>query len=126
MRRAALAVLAVGLAACGSTAAPAATASDQQLKDAVTTYSNAYLGGDGASAFNLLSSRCQLSIGMQQISAQATAAHSVYGVLPISTINVDSESGSRATVSYTYAVTTLNQSHQPWVLQGGSWRYDNC
>ncbi len=99
---------------------------NQELKAAVQAYSNDYLGGNGAGAFALLSSRCQLTLGLQQVTALASAAKSVYGVVPITSITIDSDSGGKATVSYTYPVTTLNQSQQPWVLEGGSWKYDHC
>ena len=101
-------------------------AQNQQLKDAVQAYSNDYLGGNGAGAFALLSSRCQLTIGLQQETSLASAAKTVYGVLPIISFTVDSNSGREATVSYTYSVTTLDQRQQPWVLEGGSWKYNHC
>jgi hypothetical protein len=96
------------------------------LQAAVEAYSSDYLGGNGAGAFALLSSRCQLAIGSQQLDAEANAAEALYGALPISSFTVDSINGTQATVSYTYAVATLDQSDQPWVLESGGWRYDNC
>ena len=149
----ALAFLAFGVSACGSTApnpnqnipaslntagltpgaSPTVAATTgtaqtpaQQLQAAVQAYSNTYLGGNGTAAFALLSTRCQQSIGLPQISSEASAAKDIYGVLPLASFTIDSMSGSMATVSYTYAVTTLNQSNQAWILQGSSWRYDGC
>jgi len=109
-----------------STTALSLQAQNQQLKDAVQAYSNDYLGGNGAGAFALLSSHCQLTIGLQQETSLASVAKTVYGVLPIISFTVDSDSGREATVSYTYSVTTLDQTQQPWVLEGGSWKYNHC
>jgi hypothetical protein len=77
-------------------ASPVATPANPALQAAVEAYSSDYLGGYGAGAF------------------------------PISSFTVDSINGTQATVSYTYAVATLDQSDQPWVLESGGWRYDNC
>jgi hypothetical protein len=107
-------------------ASPVATPANPALQAAVEAYSSDYLGGNGAGAFALLSSRCQLAIGSQQLDAEANAAAALYGALPISSFTVDSINGTQATVSYTYAVATLDQSNQPWVLEAGAWRYDNC
>ena len=143
-----LAAMALGLSACGSTvpaatatstshqsqpsvvppatSAPATATQDQPLRAAVQAYSDAYLGGDGATAFNLQSARCQQTIGLQQMTSLASAAKSIYGVLPLTSFMVDSNSVSTATVTYTYAVAKMDQSDQRWVLQGGSWKYDGC
>lgn len=99
---------------------------DQALKTAVTEYSNAYLAGKGLAAFDLLSARCQRSIGEAQIITLASGAQRLYGDLPITALTVISNDGTKATVTYTYVVTTLNQSNQPWVFEGGGWKYDNC
>jgi len=55
-----------------------------------------------------------------------SAAASLYGTLPVTSFTVNSNSDSQATVTYTYAVAKLNQSQQPWVVEGGSWKDDNC
>ena len=139
---------ATALAACGSTAgattttapvAPATSSSgtidatvaatpsgNQQLQAAVEAYSAAYLTGKGTAAYALLSSRCQQLVGLPQMISLTSAAASLYGTLPVTSFTVNSNSDSQATVTYTYAVAKLNQSQQPWVVEGGSWKDDNC
>jgi hypothetical protein len=139
---------ATALAACGSTAgtttttasvAPATSSSgtidatvaatpsgNQQLQAAVQAYSAAYLTGKGTAAYALLSSRCQQLVGLPQMISLTSAAASLHRALPVTSFTVNSNSGSQATVTYTYAVAKLNQSQQPWVIEGGSWKDDNC
>jgi hypothetical protein len=144
MRVAVLVLAALGLVACANAvpsssgtvsptaaaATPTAVAStpnaDQQLQAAVQSYSAAYLGGNGAAAYALLTARCQQSVGLSQMMSLTSAAASLYGALPITSLTVNSDSGSQATVTYTYAVAKLNQSQQPWVVEGGSWKDDHC
>jgi len=102
-----------------------ATAADA-LRAAVQAYSDAYLGGQGTAAFAMISPRCQQMIGSNELKSAANEAKSLYGVLPLTSFTVNSNSGTSATVTYTYAVATLNQSNQPWTLVGGQWKYDHC
>ncbi|MGH9060072.1 MAG: hypothetical protein ACRDZY_11250 [Acidimicrobiales bacterium] len=130
-----MAVCVAAVSACGSTAAPlstgppssaAPTSGDQTLKAAVEAYSNDYLGGKGSAAFSFLSQRCQQSVGEAQLSALASAARSLYGVVPLSSFTVVSDDGSKAVVSYTYPTAKLNQSNQPWISENGEWKDDGC
>jgi hypothetical protein len=105
---------------------PTTTALADPLRSAVEAYTRAYLGGDGATAFAMLSARCKLAIGSQQMNAAASDANSLYGVMPLTSFSVDSRTATHATVSYGLAVSKLDQTNQPWVLENGSWKYDHC
>ena len=34
--------------------------------------------------------------------------------------------GNQARVTYTYTVASINQEQEPWVLEDGAWREDDC
>jgi hypothetical protein len=112
----------LGVTACGGSSKP----DPAPLKAAVTDYSSAYLGGHGDAAFALMSARCQAATPKAQMDSLASAAQSLYGALPIKTLTVDSQAASDASVSYTYAVSKLDQTHQHWVKESGAWKYDGC
>ena len=144
----AFSALALGLTACGgesntsgsetTTASPPAspttplpTVSPTQdasvaLKDAVTAYSTAYLGGDGPQAYALLSARCKARVSAEQMQSMTRSANATYGQQPIQTLVVDDQSGDLARVTYTYTVPAINQTREPWVRESGQWLEDDC
>lgn len=119
MIRAPLAALALlTLSACGG------GSDTEPLESAVRDYSDAYLGGDGQAAYDLMSERCQSTMTVDDMKTLANAAKDTYGELDIKSIDAEVD-GDSGTVTYTYDVETLNQTDQPWVNEDG-WRYDNC
>lgn len=117
---------ATGQAQTSAPATSAAAPDQAALERAVRDYSAAYLGGDPAKAFGLLSKRCQLRLGQQQMADAVSMAKDQYGPQDITSLHVDTLQGTLARVTYTYADTTLNQSSEPWVAEGGQWREDDC
>jgi len=114
-----------------STSAPNAGASapasgTNDLRSAAQTYSNAYLTGRGAQAFDLLSKRCKASMGKAEFLATVHAAKQEFGIaLPFKSFSAEIN-GMQARVTYTFAVSSINQDHEPWVNEGGSWHEDDC
>lgn len=108
-----------------STAAPSAD-STAALRAAVQRYSDAYLTGTTSTAWGILSARCQAKIGRDSFDAETGDAKSVYGsALPF--VSFDAQvAGSMARVTYTYSVSAIDQTGQPWSLEHGSWHYDGC
>lgn len=119
--------------ACGSStdtpdkeAIPATTTSKVKLYQAVKAYSDAYLTGDGETAYNLLSTRCQDTIGKQPFMDEVAAAKSTFGdAMPFKSFNGMAD-GDQARVTYTYSVAAIDQEEQPWTREDGSWKYDDC
>jgi hypothetical protein len=107
-----------------TTTTPAADPSSD-LKAAVHAYSKAYLTGDGASAYAMLTKRCRTKLALSEFAAASESAKSLYGNVPIKTLDVK-VNGTKATATYTYAVATINQTDQPWVFESGAWHYDQC
>lgn len=125
---AAFGVVAALLAVMAGLSSPQATAATPKfsLKHAVTAYSNAYLGGDGAKAYSLLSKRCEHFIDEATLESYADAAKSLYGKLRIKSFKAKIVNARSARVTYTYVVHRLDQKNQSWVKQGGRWRYNDC
>jgi hypothetical protein len=114
-------------AATGRPAAGKAASSDKDaLTAAVKAYSAAYFKPDPDAGYALLSKRCRAQIGSEAYRTALTQAVSTYGHQAVKSVTVDSLAGDMARVSYTYGVPALNQKGQPWVREGGDWRYDSC
>ena len=121
-----LAVVAVvALTGCGGSKA-AATHDSAALRASVEGYSAAYLSGDGAGAWRLLSSRCRTRISEGEMLRMTPLAAKMYGDQSIETLKIVSLSGNMARVTYTFQKAELTQSRQPWVKEGGQWLKDNC
>ncbi|MEV6569941.1 hypothetical protein [Streptomyces sp. NPDC051577] len=141
--RIALAAAALALTGCSSTtsepkadakpaSSPAAAAPKEDparadLEAAVRAYSAAYFKPDGKAAHAALSKRCQAKAGPPELFATIVDnAAKAYGKQEIQSLTVDQLAGDMARVSYTYSVPKLNQTGQPWVKEGGAWKYDGC
>lgn len=113
------------LTACGGGNDAPAKADDSALRDAVQAYSDAFLTGDDAAAFDALSARCQDKVGADAFGTVVNAAGKTYGTaLPIKTFDAD-VNDTQARVTYTYDMAAIDQKDQPWVDEGG-WKYDAC
>lgn len=89
-------------------------------------YSDAFLMGDGAAAYALLSARCQERNTEAEFTSIVDRAGEQYGD-PLPFKSFDAEiSGDLARATYTYAVAEINQDAEPWVREGGEWREDDC
>jgi hypothetical protein len=146
MKRSTLALAVLGLtAACSSShhadpkpagqhqpaatgeATPAVAGADRaSLEAAVRAYSAAYLGGDGAKAYDLLSARCQQRHDRDEMESLAAAAKTRYGQQAVKTLTVDQLGAGLARVSYTFGAAEIDQTSEPWVFERGGWREDDC
>jgi hypothetical protein len=110
-----------------TTAAVAATAtSDDALRAAVQGYSDGFLGGDPAMAYDYFSTRCQAKVSLAYFTGIVMAAKVTYGsALPITSYDAQ-VSGDLARVTYAYDVPALNQTDEPWSRESGAWKQDDC
>lgn len=115
----------VASASATPTPSESATPSDEdELKDAVTSYSDAFLTGDIA-AYDLLSKRCRDRMSRNYFLGILVAAEDTYGsALPIKTFVADVQ-GKLARATYTYDLEAINQDAEPWVNESG-WKNDDC
>lgn len=114
------------VAGAGATQSAAASALTPPLEPAVRAYVAAFIGGDEATAFALLSDRCQKKVGENSFVLVVTQAHEQYGSATIVSYR-DDVTGSTATATYDMSDPALNRSGpQPWVLENGAWRMDRC
>jgi len=96
------------------------------LRTSVQGYSDAYLTGQPIKAYNLLSGRCKERMSLSYFTGLVTAAKQQFGsALPFKTYDAQI-SGNLARVTYMYDVVSINQVHEPWVKESGSWKEDDC
>ncbi len=109
-----------------STTAPPKAAPTAAVRDAVTSYSDAFLDADPVAAYELLSARCQDEVSLSYFTGIVTAAKMRYGkALPIRSFKAKVRDDV-AVVSYGYDVPALDQENEPWVLESGKWKNDQC
>jgi hypothetical protein len=107
-------------------AQPTEPQAEVALRAAVQAYSDAYLSGNGKAAYALLSARCQKMDTLEEFSALVDQAKNLYGnPLPMTSFKAHI-AGGMARVTYMYMITAINQADQPWALEAGGWRDDNC
>ncbi|MDX6208481.1 MAG: hypothetical protein QOF82_2082 [Frankiales bacterium] len=119
-------VIVLATACGGGSSAPKAGSPEAALESAVRAYSAAVVGGDGASAFQLESERCQQVLDAGAANAQAAQAKANYAGATITKLAVDDLSGSKAHVTYSYANPILDQTKQGWLDESGAWHWDAC
>lgn len=101
--------------------------SQEDLRNAVQAYSDAYLTGDAPTAYELLSERCRKRMSLTEFTELVTAAKQTYGsALPFQTYSAAAVGGELARVTYTYSVPAINQEKEPWTREAGGWHQDDC
>jgi hypothetical protein len=109
------------------TATPSAGATEEAaLREAVQTYSDAFLTGEADASYALLSKRCQARINKDEWSAELAQAKAQFGSKQPFTSYKATVSGDLARVSYTFSVASINQDSEPWVRENGIWHEDDC
>lgn len=114
----------------GSTAS-ASTSASSSPEDAVETayraYTKAFLTGDGATAYAMLSERCRGLYSEADFAAAAESAADLYGLVDYEVRDVKIDADGRATVDAEFPVEALNQGGgSEWIQESGSWRTDKC
>jgi len=108
-----------------STTTTTASPTVASLEAAVRAYSAAFLGGDGAGAWALLSSRCQQKMAEIDYKATVAAAAVKYGSAALQSVTA-TVNGTQGSATYTYSDPTIDQHDQPWTFESGGWRWDAC
>ena len=114
-----LVIAVVTIGACG------ASEKRPDLRSSVEAYSAAYLSGDGATAYQLLTTRCRASTQLSELAAMTETAQRMNGNVQIETFSA-AEDGDHATATYTFAVPALNQTDEPWLRESGAWHNNDC
>jgi hypothetical protein len=119
-----------GPVATTSTNAPSAAqpakADTAGLESAVRLYTDAYFKGDVATVYGMLSDGCTETITKPAMQALTDRAVGDYGHQDVKRFEVDQVSGDTARVSYGVGLPKFDQKQQPWVREGGDWKYDDC
>ena len=95
------------------------------LEGAVRANAADFLGGDATAAYARWSDRCRGVLAEDMFSAVVAQAAEQFRDAEITAYHEDVD-GDKATVTYEFSVSALNQSTQPWVLEGGTWHVDDC
>jgi hypothetical protein len=139
------AIAAVSLAACGGSGSETTSITDTartesvrpaspeprddndaELRAAVQAYSDGFLTGQPVEAYELFSARCKERLSLSYFTGLVIAAKGAYGsALPIQSFDAEI-SGDLARVTYTYDVSALDQTAEPWSFEDGQWRQDDC
>lgn len=99
---------------------------EKAVEAAYRTYVKAFLTGDGATAYTLVSDRCHEVLPLSEFASEVETAAKVYGEVDYTIESVD-VNGDSAKVNATYPVKALNQGGgSEWALQDGQWRMDGC
>lgn len=99
---------------------------EADIRAAAQSYSDAFLTGDSEAAFDLLSERCQERHGEAGFTAIVELAATQYGVaLPFDTFAAE-VNDDQARATYTFPDASINQDSEPWVMEGGEWKEDDC
>ncbi|MEU3962908.1 hypothetical protein AB0F42_24400 [Streptomyces buecherae] len=96
------------------------------LEAAVRDYTTAFFKPDATAGYNALSKRCAAEIDKAAYTTQVETASKQYGAQAVKSFKVDQLSGDMARVSYGVGLPLFDQKQQPWVREGGEWRYDAC
>jgi hypothetical protein len=114
-------------AATGRPAAGKAGGSDRDaLTAAVADYTAKLFAGD-PSGYDDLSARCKQQMTHDAWTQLAKEGHQQYGSQKATGITVDQLSGNLARVSYGAGhIPQFDRKAQPWVREGGAWRWDAC
>ncbi|MEV6386235.1 hypothetical protein AB0M31_43295 [Streptomyces sp. NPDC051773] len=104
------------------------------LEAAVRAYNAAYFANDPDTAHGMVSARCQKQItpaGMALLTERAEQTEQAIGdsePKDVKRFEVDeiSASGDEARVSYGVGIPKFDHKQEPWVREGGVWRYDDC
>lgn len=107
-----------------ATAAPHRDPADA-VERAVRAYSKAFLGGDGATAYALLSKRCRAMVPLSEFAGFTEQAKQTYGDVDLKSMKTRVK-GAAAWATYTYPVPAINQTNEKWVNESGRWHNDDC
>lgn len=122
------ALLALTACSSGSGGSDSAAAGDDEasLEAAYRAYIAAFLDGDAATAYGLMSQRCQDKETLADFAPIAKSAAELYGQVDY-TIDDVTVNGDHGTVDATYAVDALNSAGgSTWLYEDGEWHSDKC
>ncbi len=100
---------------------------EAEVEAAYRTYTDAFLTGDGATAYGLLSERCRKLYPLSDFAAAAEAAKEMYGPVKYDLRGVTIDDSGRAKVDAKFPVAGLDQGGgSEWIREDGGWRTDKC
>lgn len=98
------------------------------LESAVREYTRAYFAAETATAYRMLSGRCQEEVTASAHASLVAGDAAEHGPLLVETFTVDRASAGSAVVTYTVGVPVVDAglAGEAWTREGGSWRWDDC
>lgn len=99
---------------------------ERELATAYRTFVDAFLSGDGATAYDLLSERCQGVYSPEEYADGSADAAEDIGLVDYVIVSVRVD-GGRGEVDGEFPVAELNhKGGTAFVLEDGEWRADRC
>ncbi len=99
---------------------------ERELAAAYRTFVDAFLSGDGATAYGLLSERCQDVYSAEEYADGSADAAEDIGLVDYVIVSVTVD-GDRGEVDGEFPVAELNhEGGTAFVLEDGKWRADRC
>ena len=109
---------AIVVSACGST--------EGDLIGAVEDYNAGFLEGNEEAVLDRFSARCLDIVGEDVIRTAVSEAPDLNPGLEEVDVVVDLLIDDRAQVTSVFSDPEYNQEDEPWLLEDGEWRNDNC
>lgn len=106
---------------------PAGDSAEAAVEAAYRKYVDAFLTGDGSTAYNLQSDRCKALMSLPDFTDLTKTASDAYGLVEYQVLGVTIDSTGRAKVNAKFPVAGLDQGGgSEWIREGGAWRTDKC
>jgi hypothetical protein len=94
------------------------------LEAAVRGYTAAFVAGDVATAYAVLSSGCQDELRQAEFRRIVRPVVREYGGAQLVSFKITSFSGDRARVTYRFDERALDVKKERWINEDGAWRRD--
>lgn len=89
-------------------------------------YSDVFLAGNADEAHALFTAGCQERTHLKDFRPVVEMAAEQYRSAEMISLKVDQQSDGLARVTYRYDQSSIDQVSEPWALEDGRWRNDDC
>lgn len=100
--------------------------SEPELEPAVRAYSDNFLAGNADEVHARMTARCRERTNLDQLRPLVAMAKENYGTATMTSFEIAQQSEGLARVTYRYDQSSIDQVEEPWALEDGQWRNDDC
>jgi hypothetical protein len=95
-------------------------------EDAARAYAGSFIAGDADTAYGMLSRRCRDTIGRDAFEVAVAAVALEFSTARLEEVTVTVTDDDAARVTSSFDQPALDQVGEPWLLEDGAWRNDDC